>query len=562
MGIFQQFPYSNFHEFNLDQIIKIMREMQDEWEATKTEWNDMKDFINNYFDNLDVSEEVYGALVKMAHNGILSGIIDPTIISATSSWLAEHITQPVGVVIDDSLSIQGACADAAATGNAVYGINFLQSLNEIIVPDIDDGYFYNTTTGVKTAGSGWSASKTLIPFKTDVPLVAVSTCGNPVVLVCYDQNKTIINGGNPARAKVPGAVVFATPIPAGTYYVGVNIHVSPVSSMSFKIYEAPDANEAPFSNVDYVDNYLISGSGLFSSSASYATFMINTVAGDKWYTNERVSNNFACYDATGAFISQAPYTDIGFYGRVYTIPADTVFAYATVRKASVHQGVAATVVYKITKDSKILCVGDSVTYLDDRDMSPTDNATRFLGYQKQLQKAGYQVNSKGWSGASYATGFSSSIYTGVVTNALDVTGYDIIILFGGLNDDLNNAPIGTIPADYSGNTYNTANTIDAMCAICEYIRTNNPDAKIILSTMTKSQSANRPYNEAIQYDEAIKNVAEFESCYLIDMFRDMNIQPFTTGFTNNFYDGTHPNKQGMEKIGKIMLNAVDIVAAE
>ena len=47
MGIFQQFPYSNFHEMNLDQIIKIMRQMQDEWEDVKTEWASYKDFIDN-----------------------------------------------------------------------------------------------------------------------------------------------------------------------------------------------------------------------------------------------------------------------------------------------------------------------------------------------------------------------------------------------------------------------------------------------------------------------------------------------------------------------------------
>ena len=54
MGIFQQFPYTNFHEMNLDQIIKIMREMQDEWEATKAEWASYKEFIDNYFNNLHI----------------------------------------------------------------------------------------------------------------------------------------------------------------------------------------------------------------------------------------------------------------------------------------------------------------------------------------------------------------------------------------------------------------------------------------------------------------------------------------------------------------------------
>jgi hypothetical protein len=40
---------------NMDSIIKIMREMEDEWSETKTEWGNYKDFIDNYFANLDVS---------------------------------------------------------------------------------------------------------------------------------------------------------------------------------------------------------------------------------------------------------------------------------------------------------------------------------------------------------------------------------------------------------------------------------------------------------------------------------------------------------------------------
>ena len=110
MGIFRQFPYSNFHDMNMDQIIKIMREMQDEWAATKQEWSDVEAFINNYFDTLDVSEEVLHALQRMAASGELGTIIDPVIATETATWLAEHVT-PTSPAVDDSLTIEGAAGD-------------------------------------------------------------------------------------------------------------------------------------------------------------------------------------------------------------------------------------------------------------------------------------------------------------------------------------------------------------------------------------------------------------------------------------------------------------------
>lgn len=124
MGIFQQFPYTNFHEFNLDEIIKILREMQDEWTATKAEWASYKAFIDHYFENLDVSDEVLRAMRIFADDGTLNDIIDPTIATETAAWLAAHVTVPETVVIDDSLTIEGAAADAKATGEAITKTNY------------------------------------------------------------------------------------------------------------------------------------------------------------------------------------------------------------------------------------------------------------------------------------------------------------------------------------------------------------------------------------------------------------------------------------------------------
>lgn len=148
MGIFRQFPYSNFHEMNMDEIIKIMREMQDEWAATKEEWASYKDFIDNYFANLDVSEEVLAALRAMAADGTLNQILDEPIANATAEWLAQHIT-PTTPPVDNSLSIAGAAADAAVTG-AVRG-----NLNSLIELPANAKAVYDYNTNILTIPQGF-----------------------------------------------------------------------------------------------------------------------------------------------------------------------------------------------------------------------------------------------------------------------------------------------------------------------------------------------------------------------------------------------------------------------
>ena len=42
MGIFRQFPYSNFHEMNMDWIIAEVRRLIDEWARYYADWESWK----------------------------------------------------------------------------------------------------------------------------------------------------------------------------------------------------------------------------------------------------------------------------------------------------------------------------------------------------------------------------------------------------------------------------------------------------------------------------------------------------------------------------------------
>lgn len=166
MGIFRQFPYSNFHDMNMDTVLRIMREMQDEWAATKTEWASYKEYIDNYFTNLDVSEEVLAAMRVFAADGTLNSILEPQIANEVSTWLAAHITLPEGVVIDDTLTIAGAAADAFAAGNIKRGTEDLYdeleyTLVEGEYVDREDGHFAYQSTWSRTSYIPVDPTKTL-----------------------------------------------------------------------------------------------------------------------------------------------------------------------------------------------------------------------------------------------------------------------------------------------------------------------------------------------------------------------------------------------------------------
>lgn len=122
MGLFEHFPYTNFHELNLTWFLDTFRELLTEWEEQKVEfqslkdaWEAMRTWITEYFDNLDVQEEINNKLDAMAADGSLQVILMRFVPSIITDWLSDNIT-PTSPPVDASLTIAEAAADAKVTG--------------------------------------------------------------------------------------------------------------------------------------------------------------------------------------------------------------------------------------------------------------------------------------------------------------------------------------------------------------------------------------------------------------------------------------------------------------
>lgn len=75
MGLFEQFPYTNFHELNLDWIVSKVKEVVKEFDTLSGSFDDLKAYVNNYFENLDLSEDVRQELQKIVASGEFDSIV-------------------------------------------------------------------------------------------------------------------------------------------------------------------------------------------------------------------------------------------------------------------------------------------------------------------------------------------------------------------------------------------------------------------------------------------------------------------------------------------------------
>lgn len=226
MGLFEHFPYTNFHELNLTWFLDTFRELLTEWEEQKQEfadlkeaWEAMRTWITEYFDNLDVQEEINNKLDEMARSGALSILLEPYIPSLVTDWLNANI-EPTSPPVDKTFTIEGAAADSEAVG-------FLQ---DILVRNTIGGYglfdcnarhtgYILKLTGRSTPSDNWYYSDFL---KADM---------DSIVFTCPTSDDNVV-------LSAVCAVAFYTSTDPDTYISAATVSVISGSAGGYRWFSA------------------------------------------------------------------------------------------------------------------------------------------------------------------------------------------------------------------------------------------------------------------------------------------------------------------------------------
>jgi lysophospholipase L1-like esterase len=129
--------------------------------------------------------------------------------------------------------------------------------------------------------------------------------------------------------------------------------------------------------------------------------------------------------------------------------------------------------------------------------------------------------------------------------------YDVFLLFGGINDCAIDAPIGLAIAPAGDYSY-----IASFKKSIEYIKSNNPEAKIYLITSFPVFDGTSQYGSLYKYVNANIRLSKFYDLPLLDIynrkfFTDENFAPYY------LRDKVHPNGEGYRIVSSFIINLIN-----
>lgn len=185
MGVFEQFPYTNFHDLNLDWIIKKVKECLDQVDVNTADMADLKNYVLNYFANLDVQDEINNKLDEMADNGELANIIAEYLNTQALLIYNTKADMVASVTIADGQTVR-------TLGKNTYndGLGYIYKIRTIVNTDVVDGVNIVALTNDNTLVAERLESK------VTVNVADVGSVSNIMLSTNFDSVKNITAADN------------------------------------------------------------------------------------------------------------------------------------------------------------------------------------------------------------------------------------------------------------------------------------------------------------------------------------------------------------------------------
>lgn len=212
---------------------------------------------------------------------------------------------------------------------------------------------------------------------------------------------------------------------------------------------------------------------------------------------------------------------------------------------------------------KVTCLGDSITQGDSGEGGLIDSYVPKM--QKWLQT---KPTNAGLCG-SKVTDVEGDKTASFIDRLSNINDQDVVTIFGGINDFQWNAPLGKM----SDSADTTSTFFGALKHIIVTLSKQNPRAKLMFITPMKTTKfsyhtfdndgnlmKNGNGNTQLDYVNAIKQVADYYSIPVLDMYSCSNYSPYLpnqVGHDNFTADGLHPTAHGYERIAQTIAKAIN-----
>lgn len=551
-------------------------------------YSELEQYANDYFNNLDVQEEINSKLDSMAEDGSLSTIISPFIPSIVSDWLSNNIT-PTSPAIDASLSVSGAGADAKVTGDQIHNLksaltnNFSIGIN--LIPTETDGKFVDASNNnVSTSDS--FALLGPVPVKRGQRIVFNARGYNTVVgMICTcnadnTERQTVVRSIDGTKREYTydvlsdGFIVLSYVKSDGyelnatiDYYNYINTlnQLEPVFAGSQNVHIVPLLNGF----IDPTTNrYNTSNS--FKTSDSIRLFKGQTInfTATGYLTNVGMINLYDTNNDTYQSVARSIDSDEQLYR--YTAVADCIvrlcYLASTmptaviitpqtdfVRVVNIETNVAklqTPVAYPQLFDN-ILCIGDSLTVGASGNGNEilTKNYPHFL---KKLTDADTTI--KGHGGYS-----AKQVWDEYISTANDLSNYDCAIIYLGTNGGLTD----TVETDCNASDYTQNADTNTGCygKIIGKIKADAPNCKIFCVA-----GANENIRRANTMNPAVRSLSTLYAVGLVDIEESILSDDGSVGsqkrYTYRPVDAIHYNALGYLTLANLIGDGIHNYVSE